>query len=141
MWGGDDPDCRKPMVWKELTYETETTHPFGMKRDIDKVEFNSELFDWYKKLINIRKDNIELSLGDVEYSIYESNDVLQYTRTLGENKSIIIVNNKNESKDVVLPSIPGISELKNILANFVVTADKEGYKVNLKPYELIILKK
>ncbi|NOX18135.1 MAG: glycoside hydrolase family 13 protein, partial [Chlorobi bacterium] len=28
MWGGDDPDDRKPMVWKELTYETETAHPF-----------------------------------------------------------------------------------------------------------------
>ena len=29
MWGADDPDDRKPLVWSDLTYEVEKTHPFG----------------------------------------------------------------------------------------------------------------
>lgn len=24
MWGGDDPDCRKPMVWSDMVYEPES---------------------------------------------------------------------------------------------------------------------
>ncbi len=27
MWGADDPDERKPMVWPDLVYETECAHP------------------------------------------------------------------------------------------------------------------
>ena len=23
MWGADDPDCRKPLVWDDITYEDE----------------------------------------------------------------------------------------------------------------------
>ena len=26
MWGADDPDCRKPMIWDEFIYDDEVTH-------------------------------------------------------------------------------------------------------------------
>ena len=29
MWGADDPDDRKPMVWEDIDYENESHHPFG----------------------------------------------------------------------------------------------------------------
>ena len=32
MWGADDPDPRKPMVWADLKYEDETIHPLGHAR-------------------------------------------------------------------------------------------------------------
>ena len=32
MWGADDPDTRKPMVWNDLKYDDEKTHPF-LNRD------------------------------------------------------------------------------------------------------------
>ncbi|NJD23345.1 MAG: glycoside hydrolase family 13 protein, partial [Melioribacter sp.] len=63
MWGGDDPDCRKPMVWKEIKYDTETTHPFGLQRTKDEVKFDTGLFNWYKKMATIRNENKALSLG------------------------------------------------------------------------------
>ena len=45
MTGGKIEQRRAPMIWDED------------KRDMD-------LFDWYKKLIKIRKNNIALQLGD-----------------------------------------------------------------------------
>ena len=27
MWGGNDPDCRKPMIWDDMKFENENTLP------------------------------------------------------------------------------------------------------------------
>ena len=30
MWGGDDPNCRKPLIWPDYEFEPERAHPEGM---------------------------------------------------------------------------------------------------------------
>ena len=67
MWGADDPDCRKPMVWKDIKYEDETHTPFGKLRKPDKVEQDTALLSFYKKLINIRKENPVLMFGNINF--------------------------------------------------------------------------
>ncbi|WEK55170.1 MAG: glycoside hydrolase family 13 protein [Candidatus Cohnella colombiensis] len=47
MTGGEDPDCRKPMVWQES-------------------EQNKELFAYYQSLITVRKTNIALREGEYQ---------------------------------------------------------------------------
>ena len=32
MWGANDPDCRKPMVWDDLEYADEVFDPDGIAR-------------------------------------------------------------------------------------------------------------
>ena len=34
MWGADDPDCRKPMVWDDITYEDEKANYDPSKADL-----------------------------------------------------------------------------------------------------------
>ena len=63
MWGADDPDCRKPMVWSDLTYETETTHPFGLPRPKDPVAVDTDLLNFYKRLIRFRSRHPEVQEG------------------------------------------------------------------------------
>lgn len=67
MWGADDPDCRKPMLWPELQYAAEVSHPLGKPRPADSVAFDRQLFEWYKKLIALRRQNRELALGGIEF--------------------------------------------------------------------------
>src|SRR5262249_27360020 len=43
MWGGDDPDDRKPMLWGDTTYADEGSHPFGLSRTPDKNAVDSDL--------------------------------------------------------------------------------------------------
>jgi glycosidase len=65
MWGGDDPDCRKPMLWKDMNYDDEVFMPDQSKREYpDKNEFNQDLFSHYEKLIQIRNSNEALQIGD-----------------------------------------------------------------------------
>jgi cyclomaltodextrinase / maltogenic alpha-amylase / neopullulanase len=59
MWGGNDPDCRKPMVWDDMEYESEKYLPDqSQKKEEDIVEQNKELLDHYKKLISIRNSKM-----------------------------------------------------------------------------------
>lgn len=63
MWGADDPDCRKPMVWDEFEYEDETHHPHDFDRPRDKVEVNHDLFLFYQSVIKLRKKHESLRRG------------------------------------------------------------------------------
>src|SRR5690606_20199840 len=50
MWGADDPDDRKPMLWDDLVYEPEKNHPFNQPRAVDTNQFNHDLFNYYAAL-------------------------------------------------------------------------------------------
>ena len=102
MWGGDDPNTRKPLIWKDLDFEAETYHQIeGKQRPVDEVRFNQDLFEFYQQLIRIRKDNKVLALGDIEYLIIDDErEILAYSR-FDENQEVIVVFNSGESNATV----------------------------------------
>lgn len=93
MWGSNDPDCRKPMVWADQTYNAETFNPDQSKHEADKVEFNTDLFNWYKKFIGLRNQYKAIKLGD--FTTIEANDAAKtyaFSRKLGQEEVIVIIN-------------------------------------------------
>ncbi|MEM1054691.1 MAG: alpha-amylase family glycosyl hydrolase [Bacteroidota bacterium] len=60
MWGADDPDDRKPMLWPEIDYATETTHPFGLPRDPDPIEIDGALLDDTREVLDLRREFSDL---------------------------------------------------------------------------------
>ncbi|HES59841.1 MAG TPA: alpha-amylase [Caldithrix sp.] len=139
MWGGDDPDCRKPMIWPELNYEIETTHPFGKKRPRDKVSFNDDLFQWYKKCIAIRHQEEALSLGDLTFIRYENPQVLIFKRNFNENIIWVAVNNTAQKITINLD----ISKLNGQTINLITNkkmVENELKALSLDAYEIVILK-
>ncbi len=144
MWGGDDPDCRKPMVWPELKYEPEISHPFGKRRPQDEVEFETDLFRWYKKMIGVRRDNAALSLGDIEFFLIDnSNDVLGFKRSYEDQTIFVVLNNNNTSQtiQVDLHSLSSIGDTLRNLANGeeMIGVDRK-FDIPLKPYQIAVLK-
>ena len=64
MWGANDPDCRKPMMWKELKFSGE--HPVinGIQsHKTDRVKFDDGLFSFYQKLTALRREHKSLTTG------------------------------------------------------------------------------
>jgi len=103
MWGGDDPDCRKPMVWQELNYEDEVSHPLGKSRPVDKVEFNRDLFNFYQTVIKIRKDHPPLMLGDFKNLMIDNQRfIYAFERNYLNEKVIIGLNNSNLNQSLEL---------------------------------------
>lgn len=108
MWGGNDPDCRKPMIWDDITYNDEVYNADGSTHKPDKVEVNTSLFKHYKKLVAIRKNNIELQLGSYKNLLADDeNNVLVFERKYEDKKIIVVINNGSSEYIVDIP------ELKN----------------------------
>ncbi len=142
MWGGDDPDCRKPMVWKGLNYESETAHPSGKSRPEDKVFFDKDLFNWYEKLIGIRKENKSLSLGEINFfKVDEINNVLGYKRNF-ENQTVWILANNNVEQKSVKINLKDFKGSDGEIIDLVTGSEiKLAQKVlSLEPYQVVIFK-
>jgi cyclomaltodextrinase / maltogenic alpha-amylase / neopullulanase len=144
MWGADDPDCRKPMLWKELSYEPEASDPLGRPRPVDSVKFNPETFNWYKKLISIREKNKVLSLGDINFFLIDNDKkIIGYSRTLGSETIFVLINNKDMNDEVNLnleKFETANNELTELLDKSTIKGKNNIYKVSLRPYGLAILK-
>lgn len=95
MWGATDPYCRKPMLWKEFLYDDEKNPSHINQNEVYSQKVDSDLFEWYKKLIRIRLENKTLVYGKFR-EIFADNerDVIAYERVI-ENQSIIVVINNS----------------------------------------------
>lgn len=92
MWGGDDPDTRKPLWWKEYSFEAESRHNYQPhSTEFDAAGFNEEQFLWYKKLIAIRRSHPVLAHGEMDFHKAEGK-VLAYRRHDPENEILVCFN-------------------------------------------------
>jgi glycosidase len=107
MWGADDPDPRKPMIWADLDYEDEATHPFGRPRRRDQVTPDMELFGTYQDLIELRREHLRLFVDGVLNVLLtdDARGLLAYERVLGEERAIVVFNTSREPQ-VVSVSAP-----------------------------------
>ncbi len=101
MWGANDPDCRKPMVWDDMIYADEVTLPDGSKKEQgDKVEVNRDLLDHYRRLIALRRDLPALRRGSFETVLIDDDRQLYgFRRQLGDEKVLVVLNNSNEPQE------------------------------------------
>lgn len=99
MWGGDDPDDRKPMLWDDFSFADEVSHPFGQARPADANSFNRELFETYRSLIALRRAHPALSLGSWRtLSTDDRAQMYAYGRRHGNDRVIVILNNSTSAR-------------------------------------------
>ena len=112
--GGEEPQSRKCMIW-------------------EKERQNSDLLNFYKMLIDIRKENITLSYGSYR-TIYCHENVIVFEREYKNEKIIVLINNNYEAKNI---NINMNIKVKNIIDS------KEQYiksDLKLAPMDFKILK-
>lgn len=134
MWGANDPDCRKPMIWDEIEYEDETYNPDQTKRNPDKVEVNLDLLDFYKKLIKLRNESLALKIGNFNTLLTDDkNDVYAFERTYQNERFIIVFNNSSVNQDVII-DIENNFDYVDILKNtdFEIINNKLNIKMEAK---------
>jgi len=94
MWGADDPDCRKPLIWDDLVYEDERADYDPAKtRPRDVVKPDTALRSFYKGLCKMRKENPVLVYGDLSFIVADDKKMtLAYKRRMGSHEIIAIFN-------------------------------------------------
>lgn len=97
MWGADDPDDRKPMVWPDLEYDDEVNHPYGLDRPRDEVSFNHDLHEWYTRLGELRNTYEVLGSGEFK-TLYAEGDrqIFIFARYFSEDEWAIVALNREE---------------------------------------------
>ncbi|MEO1021555.1 MAG: glycoside hydrolase family 13 protein [Bacteroidota bacterium] len=104
MWGADDPDDRKPMLWEELEYAPETHHPYGENRPADPNVFDAELFRYYQQLIQMRNDSRVLQMGVSAFELIDvERDLVVFKRSLGNETVFVAINASDTAADVAIP--------------------------------------
>ena len=94
MWGATDPYCRKPMLWKEYLYDDEKNPSHINQNEVYQQKVDSDLFEWYKKLIRIRLENKTLVYGKFrEIMADNEKDLIVYERVIEDNSIIVVINN------------------------------------------------
>ena len=98
MWGATDPYCRKPMLWKEFLYDNEKNPSHINQNEVYEQKVDSDLFEWYKKLIRIRLENKTLVYGKFR-EVFADNerDVIAYERVIEDQLIIVVINNSFNS--------------------------------------------
>ena len=109
MWGADDPDDRKPMLWPELRYADEALHPLRVKRTPDPVRFDTDLHAWYRELMKLRTEHKALQLGDINVlSADDQTGLLGYSRTYGDQTIVVVLNRSSDTLSIrdAMPPMP-----------------------------------
>lgn len=131
MWGGNDPDNRKPMVWKDIKYAKEVYKADGTKRKADKVSINKSLLGHYKQLIAIRNQHEALQVGDYSTLIVDDKlDIYGFERSLGDDKVWVVFNNSNK-KQIIKLSNADKRRFKDVLAKLKVKQQGDHLQVTI----------
>jgi glycosidase len=139
MWGANDPDCRKPMVWSDLSYEDEVVLPDGSKKaEPDKVAVNKDLLAHYKKLIALRNELPALRTGSFEtVLIDDEGQVYGFKRVLDDQEVIVVLNNSGSSQET---SVSGEGKWSDKLSGQEISSGEgDKLKLSLPPKGAVIL--
>ncbi len=113
--GGKDPDNRRCMPW-------------------DRVE-NNDLLDYYKKLIEIKKNISPLYRGDIRIVLKdEANNVLVFKRRCKYKTVYIVINNSHISQNVTF-KIERSGKYTELISDSVTESDNGTLTVQMRDYE------
>ncbi len=143
MWGADDPDCRKPMIWDEFIYDDEIEHPCNIwencsySRPIDKVTVDIDLLDFYKSLITLRKTYPSLRRGTYKTNyLNDDTGIFSFVRELENEKIISVFNSSDEVQNLSNEILLGYDNSWILIAGYV-----EKNNLNPKSFAIYIANK
>jgi cyclomaltodextrinase / maltogenic alpha-amylase / neopullulanase len=83
--GGRDPECRAAFPW-------------------DPAQWKGDLQSWVRELIALRKMRTSLRRGDYsKIMVDDEKGILAFTRTLGEESTLIVLNTSKDKQDTKIP--------------------------------------
>ncbi len=134
---------RTPMQWNNGKNAGFTLGTPWLKVNRNYLEINVEkslqdqrsIYHYYKKLIQLRKENEIFVYGRYELILADHEKVYAYTRTLNNQIILIITNLFAEETSVVIPNSLNKKSRQLLISNYEVQSNKNIVTINLKPYE------
>ncbi|MCM3728141.1 alpha-glucosidase [Neobacillus cucumis] len=144
IWKQCRDNARTPMQWDASNmggFTTANQTWLGVNPNYKEINVESQINDpdsilsFYKKLIQLRKDNPLFVYGTYELLLPNHKQLFVYTRRLGSRKVIVINNFSEKSTRCKVPTSVSYSVSELVLNNYEVTDKKLRREFTLKPYE------
>jgi cyclomaltodextrinase / maltogenic alpha-amylase / neopullulanase len=138
MWGADDPDDQKPMLWRDLKYEDEAGHPLGQPRKPDPVRFDEDLYKFYSNLGRMRSAQAALRRGSLEVILAdEKRRVYAFQRVLDNERVAAAFNASDKEQAVELPM--AVEQVRDWLGGRKYRTREGKVALSLPPLGAVIL--
>ena len=137
---------RTPMQWDASEHAGFTSGNPWLPVNSNYVDVNTEaeladensVLNHFKKMTALRKESEVLIYGDYALLLPEHPQVYAYTRSLGDEQFLVMLNFSKEKVSVTLEELGNFSELK---INNYSNLNKKANELQLEPYQAVILAK
>jgi cyclomaltodextrinase / maltogenic alpha-amylase / neopullulanase len=136
MWGANDPDCRKPMLWPDLEYEKECSLQVSGDSAVSPVAFDSSVYGMYRTFLRLRKDHIALRQGAMKTVLLDDVRMLYgYERHSGADRVYVLFNMSNTPQEcrVFMKDVPSGARVDAVLEGLQFFTEKDGLSIILPP--------
>ncbi len=148
IWKNGRDNSRTPMQWSSEENAGFTTGKPWIKINPNFKEINVEqsmqnptsIYHYYKKLIQYRKEQPVLIYGRYDLILEDHEKIYAYTRTLDNEKVLIMTNLFSENATVTLPTSLTNKTKELLISNYEVNHEKDSNDMTFKPYETRVYK-
>lgn len=140
MWGADDPDNRKPLLWDDLTYDSERALVDQEIGETFPIAPSQEHLTFYKQLIALRKAHLDLFVyGGLTYlNVDDAAGTLAYRRS-HNNEEAVVFFNTSDADQTIMVEAAGSTYANALDPSQTMTPDGGQLTVNLPAGESLIL--
>lgn len=139
-------NARTPMQWDDTENAGFTTGTPWIKVNDNykkinaKAQVNDEnsVYNYYKKLISLRKENEIIIYGDYELLLPEDENIYAYIREFNNEKLLVICNFSKNVMDFEVPKELRGKEEEMLISNY--SEEKLVDNISLRPYEARVYK-
>ncbi|MGE8206578.1 glycoside hydrolase family 13 protein [Heyndrickxia sp. NPDC080065] len=141
-------NARTPMQWSDRINGGFTTGTPWIQVNpnykhinaMQQLEDEHSIFNYYKRLIDLRKKHEIIVYGSYDLILPDHNEIYAYTRTLGDEKLLVILNFSKEKPTFELPKTIHFKKKALLISNYEVNDDASIENIELLPFEARVYK-
>ncbi|RXT15359.1 alpha-glucosidase [Ammoniphilus sp. CFH 90114] len=143
IWVKGRDNSRTPMQWSDEPSAGFTTgnpwiqvNPNYLSINVEQAKADpNSILNYYKLLIQLRKQNEVLIYGNYNILLEHHEQLYAYTRTLGEEQWMVLLNFSNKEIHVDMTEFISTKTLELMIANYEQTSSIDYGNLIMKPYE------
>ncbi len=136
-------NARTPIQWDSSEHAGFTTGTPWIKVNPNYKEINvaaaladpNSIFYYYQKLIRLRRENPVIVYGSYDLILESHEEIYAFTRTLDEDRLLVILNFSSNSPVFNLPENIPFASTELLISNYKVNPDEDLHEFTLHPFE------
>lgn len=136
-------NARTPFQWDTTAHAGFTTGTPWIQVNPNYKQVNVALeekdpnscLNYFRRMMTLRDEHPVLVYGDYQLLLPDDEQVYAYTRTLGDQKMLVLLNFSTKNADISLPASMAVG---NVMINNYPSVNRQNSSISLDPYQAVI---